>query len=53
MNEYEVFTTLFSGLFFWYLLVRLLRPYKCICGRRIWTGKGILKHLAQPHKWNP
>ncbi len=37
--------------FFFYILKRLFDPYRCTCGRRIWTAHGILRHLAQPHKY--
>lgn len=32
-----------------YLFKRIFRPYKCSCGRSIWTGHGILRHLTVKH----
>ena len=49
----EVIGTLcvFGGLFIIYIFKRIFDPYRCSCGRRIWTAHGILRHLAQPHKY--
>jgi hypothetical protein len=30
----------------------LFRPFKCTCGKLIWTRHTMKKHLAQPHKWD-
>ncbi len=51
MQEVIGFFCVLGVLFLIYIFKRVFDPYRCSCGRRIWTGHGVLRHLAQPHKY--
>jgi len=40
---------IFAALAALYVGRRLFYPYHCSCGKRIWTGHGILRHLSMKH----